>query len=79
MLGQSALVGGRGGEGANRVFIYEVEGLHQNDQTDLQRYQVRQSGTVQFKVPYARMNAELQRLNRLGARIVSIQPLVAAE
>jgi phycocyanin-associated rod protein len=79
MLGQSALVGGRAGEGASRVFIYEVEGLHQNDQTALQRYQVRQSGTVRIKVPYARMNEEMQRLNRIGARIVAIHSAAADE
>lgn len=79
MLGQSALVGARSGAVSNRVFVYEVEGLHQSDQTDLNRYPVRQSGTVQFKVPYARMNEELRRINRLGARIVSIKPLTVEE
>lgn len=79
MLGQSALVGARGGAVANRIFVYEVEGLHQSNQTDLNCYPVRQSGTVQFKVPYARLNEEFRRLNRLGARIVSVRPLTAAD
>jgi ferredoxin--NADP+ reductase len=59
----------------NRIFVYEVVGLSQNEQTDKREYPIRQSGTVWLKVPYNRMNQEMQRISRLGGRIVSIKPL----
>lgn len=58
----------------NRVFLYEVEGLRQNDQTSGNSYEIRDS-SVLLKVPYRRMNEEMQRINRLGGKIVSIRPL----
>lgn len=70
MLGQTS---------ENRVFIYEIEGLRQNDQTDGQSYPVRKSSTIQIKVPYSRMNQEMQRLTRLGAKIVNIRPVTASD
>ncbi|MBD3881473.1 ferredoxin-NADP reductase [Phormidium tenue FACHB-886] len=58
----------------NRLFVYEVEGLRQNDETDKMGFPIRKSGSVFITVPYSRMNQEMQRLTRLGARIVSIRP-----
>ncbi len=52
----------------SRIFVYEVVGLEQEDLT-------RSSGSQFFTVPYARMNQEMQRIARLGGKIVSIKPL----
>lgn len=54
----------------SRLFVYEVVGLDQDDLT-------RRSGSQFFTVPYARMNQEMQRILRLGGKIVSIKPLNA--
>ncbi len=61
----------------SRIFVYEVEGLRQNSQTDTLNYPIRRSGSVFIKVPYSRMNQEMQRITRMGGKIVSIQPLDA--
>jgi sulfite reductase alpha subunit-like flavoprotein len=62
----------------NRFFVYEVAGLSQNDDTDSLDYSIRQSGSVFLTVPYSRMNQEMRRITRLGARIISIKPLSGA-
>jgi ferredoxin--NADP+ reductase len=59
----------------SRVFLYEVVGLRQSEETDNISYPIRQSGSVFIRVPYNRMNQELRRITRLGGKIVSIQPL----
>jgi ferredoxin--NADP+ reductase len=61
----------------SRLFVYEVEGLRQTQQSDQQSYPIRQSGSVFITVPYSRMNQEMQRILRMGGRIVSIQPVSA--
>lgn len=72
MLGQSAL--GRNGNSpsSSRVFVYEVTGLRQNEENDQNAYPFRQGGSVCIKVPYARMNQEMQRIARMGGTIVNI-------
>ena len=76
MLGQ-ALAGVAANTSAGaRVFRYEVTGLAQNDQTDRQDFSVRNSGSVFINVPYNRMNQEMQRILRLGGKIVNITPVV---
>ncbi len=57
----------------NRSFLYEVVGLKNGNAiaSDL----VRKSGTTLIRVPYNRMNQELQRITRLGGQIISIKPL----
>lgn len=79
MLGQVA--GGNQANviGANRLFRYEVTGLRQNDQTDLQSHDIRQGSSVFITVPYSRMNDEMRRITRLGGTIVSIQPVTSPE
>ena len=62
-------------EFGNRIFVYEVVGLRQNEETDKMNYPIRQSGSVYITVPYSRMNQEMQRITRMGGKIVSIQPL----
>jgi ferredoxin--NADP+ reductase len=59
----------------NRLFVYEVEGLRQTQLTDGTNYPIRRSGNAFFTVPYNRMNEEMQRIIRMGGRIVSIRPL----
>jgi phycocyanin-associated, rod len=76
MLAQNALGSQSTSLSGSRVFLYEVEGLRQNDQSDLNNYPIRQSGSTFIKVPYSRMNEEMQRITRMGGKIVSIQPLV---
>ncbi|MEB3249017.1 MAG: phycobilisome linker polypeptide [Microcystaceae cyanobacterium] len=78
MLGQSALVGSNNAA-ANRVFIYEVSGLRQTEESDNNAYDFRRSGSVFLKVPYARMNDEMRRITRLGGTIVSIKPYSVSE
>ncbi|MBD2576144.1 phycobilisome linker polypeptide [Oscillatoria sp. FACHB-1406] len=73
MLGRSALVGGSDSPAKGRVFIYEVEGLKQNTSNDSNNYQFRSSSTISIVVPYSRMNEEMQRINRMGGKIVSIK------
>lgn len=74
MLGQSAIGRSNTSPSSNRLFVYEVQGLRQNEETDRNNYQFRKSGSVFIKVPYNRMNEEMQRLSRMGATIVSIKP-----
>jgi ferredoxin--NADP+ reductase len=59
----------------SRLFVYEVQGLRQNQETDQTDYPIRRSGSVFITVPYSRMNAEMRRITRLGGKIVSIRPL----
>jgi ferredoxin--NADP+ reductase len=59
----------------SRLFIYEVEGLRQDQQSNPVGSQVRRSGNVLITVPYSRMNQEMQKILRSGGRIVSIRPV----
>jgi len=62
-------------ESGSRVFVYEVVGLRQSEETDNMSYPICQSGSLFIRVPYNRMNQEMRRISRMGGRIVSIQPL----
>ena len=75
MLGK---LGASSSSASSRIFVYEVEGLKQNDQMDNNSYPIRNSSTVLMQVSYDRMNFEMRRINRLGGRIVNIRPLSAA-
>ncbi len=79
MLGQSSLMRTSVSSAENRMFVYEVEGLRQNEQTESQSYPVRNSSTILVQVPYSRMNAEMRRIARLGGKIVAIRPLDSQE
>ncbi|MEA5564454.1 ferredoxin--NADP reductase [Anabaena sp. UHCC 0399] len=74
MYNQGAFEGAANAESGSRVFVYEVVGLRQNEETDKTNYQIRKSGSVFIRVPYNRMNQEMQRITRLGGKIVSIHP-----
>lgn len=77
MLGQSALVNAASTPSDSRVFVYEVKGLRQNEENDKNSYPFRSSSSVFIKVPYHRMNQEMQRIARMGGTIVNIKPLTA--
>lgn len=77
MLGQSAYVSGTGSPSGSRVFRYEVTGLSQSEESDKTNYPIRKSGSVFITVPYNRMNEEMQRILRLGGKIVNIYPMTA--
>lgn len=62
-------------ESGSRLYQYEVTGLRQNRETDRLNYPVRSSGSTFITVPYERMNEVMQRITRLGGKIVSIQPI----
>ena len=76
MLGQSLLTGAASN---NRVFVYEVEGLRQTEQTTSNSYPVRNSSKFLIQVPYNRMNEEMLRIGRMGGKIVNIRPLSEPE
>ena len=61
----------------SRIFVYEVVGLRQSEETDKLDYPIRKSGSVFIRVPYNRMNQEMRRITRMGGKIVSIQPMNA--
>jgi ferredoxin--NADP+ reductase len=77
MYNPSAVGGPSNTTYGNRLFVYEVEGLRQSSETDSMGYPIRRSGSVLITVPYARMNQEMQRILRMGGRIVSIRPISA--
>lgn len=59
----------------SRLYVYEVAGLRQNGATEMMKPPIRKSGSVFITVPYNRMNQEMQRITRMGGKIVSIRPL----
>jgi phycocyanin-associated, rod len=79
MFGQTALGSATLSDSGNRVFRFEIQGLRQTYQSDKLSYPIRRSGSVFITVPYTRMNEEMQRISRLGGKIVSIQPLTLDE
>ena len=72
MYNSSAVDGAANTESGSRVYVYEVVGLRQSEETDKTNYPIRNSGSVFVRVPYNRMNQEMRRLTRLGGKIVSI-------
>lgn len=79
MYGQSSLGSSRLRDSENRIFRYEVEGMRQTYENDQLSYPIRTSGSFFVTVPYNRMNEEMQRILRMGGKIVSIQPLTFEE
>ena len=75
MFGQTGLGSSRLSGAENRMYRYEVEGMRQTYESDQLSYPIRSSGSFFISVPYNRMNEEMQRIHRMGGRIVSIQPL----
>jgi ferredoxin--NADP+ reductase len=79
MYNQGAVEGAASTESGSRIFVYEVVGLRQSEETDQANYPIRKSGSVFIRVPYNRMNQEMRRVTRLGGKIVSIQQMNALE
>lgn len=75
MFNPSAAGGAANTISGRRLYRYEVVGLRQNDEADKANYPIRQSGSTFLTVPYDRMNEVMQRITRLGGKIISIQPL----
>ncbi len=78
MLGQSTFYRGSSVTSGNRIFVYEVTGLRQNDMTDNCDAQIRTSSNTFIQVPLDRMNETMRRIVNLGGKIVNIQPLQAS-
>jgi phycocyanin-associated rod protein len=78
MFGQAAVGGSANSPSGSRMFRYEVVGLRQNEENDRNNYSIRRSGSVFITVPYNRMNEEMQRILRMGGKIVNIEPLSAS-
>jgi phycocyanin-associated, rod len=76
MHGQTSIGIAANTEAGRRIFKVEVTGLRQSEESDKTKFPIRRSGSVFFTVPYTKMNEEMQRINRLGGKIVSISPLV---
>ncbi len=75
MLGTSITGGRSSSPSNNRIFVYEVTGLKQNDENNLNSYPFRTSSSVFIQVPYSRMNQEMLRIGRMGGKIINIRPL----
>ncbi|MEM9090327.1 MAG: phycobilisome linker polypeptide [Cyanobacteria bacterium P01_F01_bin.53] len=75
MLGQCAT--STGSTIDNRIFVYEVTGLNQNDLTARLEAPIRSSQNQFFQVPFHRMNDEMRRITMLGGEIIKIAPLGA--
>lgn len=77
MFGQTTVGTGGLSSDTSRVFRFEVTGLRQNEVNDQNNYDIRRSGSVFLTVPYDRMSDEMQRIQKMGGKIVNIEPLTA--
>ena len=77
MFGQTTVGTGGLSSDTSRVFRFEVTGLRQNSANDRNNYDIRRSGSVFLTVTYDRMSDEMQRISRMGGKIVNIEPLTA--
>lgn len=75
MLASTALSRGSSSTYSNRVFVYEVKGLAENDRTRDRAFQIRDSGSCLYQIPFSKMNQAMRQFNRLGGTIVSIQSM----
>lgn len=64
---------------STRVFVVEVAGLWRRPAAYPMNGAVRPDGRARLQIPYSRMGAEMQRLRRLGARIISVNVLEAGD
>jgi phycocyanin-associated, rod len=75
MLGKSTFPRGSSATADNRIFIYEVTGLQQNEITVRADSKIRTSATTLVQVPFSRMNEKMQQILRMGGKIVNVYPL----
>ena len=59
----------------NRIFVYEVTGLAENEVTATHQSPIRSSHSKLIQVPYYRMNEFMRQITMLGGKIVDIRPL----
>jgi hypothetical protein len=59
----------------NRVFLYEVVGLWLDLNHNCISAPIVHNGSIVLTVPYSQMGETMQRINRMGAKIISIKPL----
>lgn len=64
-------------DSANRMYRIEVEGMGQNTDPDRVSYRIRSTGKTYITVAYDRMSEQMRRINRMGGKILSIEPLSA--
>ena len=60
----------------SRSFIFEVVGISNQNSRNL-KYNIRKSGTTLITVPYSRMDKEIERISRLGGKIINITPVTS--
>jgi len=77
MYNPSVAGGNANTEFGSRMYVIEATGFGQGSNSGVTTSAVRRSGSRFIRVPYARMNQEVQRFMRLGAKIVGISPLNA--
>ncbi|EAW39101.1 phycobilisome linker polypeptide [Lyngbya sp. PCC 8106] len=76
MFGQSTLTGRTTlSDNGSRMYRIEVEAMRQNVDPDTISYPIRKSSKTYITVPYSRMSEQLKRINRMGGKILSIEPL----
>lgn len=76
MFGQNTSIGSATlSNSSNRMFRVEVEGMGQNVDPDSISYRIRSTRKTYLSVPYSRMSEQMQRINRMGGKIISIEPL----
>ncbi|MGB3404202.1 MAG: phycobilisome linker polypeptide [Microcoleaceae cyanobacterium] len=76
MFGQTTSIGSATlSDSSNRMFRVEVEGMGQNVDSDRVSYRIRSTRKTYLTVPYNRMSDQMQRINRMGGKILSIEPL----
>jgi CpcD/allophycocyanin linker domain/Domain of unknown function (DUF1816) len=68
--------GASSSELSNRVFLYEVVIQKQNSSIQ-SKCPIRPCDRWFIQVPYNRMSQEMQQINRMGGKIVNIEPLSA--
>ncbi len=76
MHGQTSIGSAANTDAGRRIFRVEVSGLRQTQESDQTQYPIRRSGSTFITVPYGKLNDEMNRINRSGGKIVSIEPLV---
>jgi phycocyanin-associated, rod len=79
MLGLSSMISAASPSSNQRLFIYEVSGMRQSDQTVNNNHAIRHSSTQFVSVPFSRMNEVMQQIHRLGGTIVGIHTAMPQE
>ncbi|ERT07033.1 phycobilisome 8.9 kDa linker polypeptide, phycocyanin-associated, rod domain protein [Lyngbya aestuarii BL J] len=76
MFGQSTSTGRTAlSDNGSRMYRIEVEAMGQNVDPDTISYRIRSTRKTYITVPYNRMSEQLKRINRMGGKILSIEPL----